>query len=445
MPWPNDSNPLFGGQAGSPLSNQHLSEHENIKTAVAGILTYLGLPPNIGASTLLSRLGITPTIGPIFWIGASYEDEKNAYYQLGSTGAWPFSSPSEWSDGHSWSALVSQYFGQPCIGRYTPQGNSFPFGQNYAISGAGSLTSGNILSITAQITQLISDYSGTLPSGSVVVIGGYWPNDFTLPLEAYGGVWAPPGLSWQVGPSGGFTTTVGSQEITVVSTAGMVAGATNYLNFGAGFQAGPFAITTVNDATHVTVTIPAGYGGFVVANSAPINQSAISWMQVAETLGNFSGGISNVVAALPSNGLLVIVTSPDVSLIPAIQGPGFPSLTNCHNTWLWYKNNIIAPFLATTAPKVAGYDMNQSLVDVVTTYPPVNGVPSKFGFKNVNAGLGGIPSTPVPPGYNASDWAFWDGTTGVTTTGTHPTGAMHIKYAHDFIQFLMVRKYLSLH
>src|SRR6202035_2895725 len=122
MPWPNDSNPLFGGQAGQPLSNQHLSEHQNIRTAVAG---------------LNSRFGINP--GPIFWFGASHEDLYNAYVLTGGTQPYPVCQN---SDGLTWAALVNGYFGQN-FGQRWVTGN--PLGQCYAVSAAsvsGSQTGG---------------------------------------------------------------------------------------------------------------------------------------------------------------------------------------------------------------------------------------------------------------------------------------------------------------
>ena len=387
-------------------------------------------------------LTVSPSVGPIFWIGASYEDRLNYFYgPAGGTGPVPFSI---WSDGYPWTELVSQYFGQNGLGRYTPAGIA---GHNYAVGGS-SFFWGSPYTIANQITLLLNDYGGHLPSGAIVVLGAYWPNDLEQAVSIYNGVWAPPTgpQSWQVGSSGGFTVPAsGTIAVTCVSTTGMVAGASNTISFQASGQYyGPFVINTVNSSTLVTVNTNATWTSVVIPNNAVIQTSGAGQLLNLQ-VGVTSASIASLVAALPSNGYLVIVNSPDISLMPLFSSYS-QGLTNCHNTWLWYGANIIAPFLPVTAPKVISYDMSAVLNDVVTNFPPyAGGMPGKYGFKNVNAGLGGTFTTPVPTGYNASDWAFWDGTTGVTTTGIHPTGAMHKIYAYRFVEFLKAKGIVSIY
>jgi hypothetical protein len=435
-----------GSYSGSPVgtANPDLPTWlSNASTSLIGLENVVGLPGSsvttshdYKISKLQSNIQITPSVtGPIFWVGASYEDELNSFVINGNTAPYPVSS---YSDGNSWAHLVSAYFGQPCLGRYAGPAGSLT-GTNYSVAGAGSFT--GTYSVPNQISQLITDHGGTLPSGSIVVLGGYWPNDLTAAIETYGGAWTTE-QSWQVGTSGSFTTlNSGTQTIVVVSTTGMVAGTNNFISFNNNYVVA-FPISAVVDSTHVTISGVSGLGGIVVPNSANIQVSAYAEIRAitGASFGNISGAITNLVAALPSNGLIVICTSPDVSLIPAYTVLA-ESVTNVHNTWLWYKNTIIAPLFSVTTGKIASYDMSQALVDVVTNYPPIGGVPSKYGFKTVGVGMGGTYLVPVPTGLNPGDYAFWDGTTAAASV--HPTSAMQRKYAIPFIEFLKIRGYVS--
>jgi len=413
----------------------------NLSTSVIGIENVLGLPSSPASGTLLYNPQITKsaTLGPIYIVGASYEDELNLYSIAGGTAPFPVS---EYSDGNSWVHDVCTYLGKPCVGRYAVAGQSpNPLGTNYAVGGASTYFGGpgNAYSIPDQIAQLITDHGPTLPSGTIVIVGAFWPNDIEGALTN-GGVWAPPTgpQSWAVSSSGGFTapTSGNTVTVTVVSSTGMVA-SQNISFLISGTYYGPFPISSIPDGTHVTIGASV-YGAISVPNSATIQTTGAAYCLNNATVGGFATAMANIVAALPSNGLLVIVNSPDVSLMPFFSSYSV-GLTICHNTWLWYGKNIMAQYIGTTTPKIATWDMSQSLVDVVTTYPPTNGMGDKYGFKNVAAGLGGTYTTPVPAGYNANDWAFWDGTTGITTTGVHPTGAMHKKYARDFLEWLKKR------
>lgn len=433
MPTPDDLNPVSPGLSGVALKNQHLLSHQQIAKAINAIQAWLGLGPNLGGSPLLSRIGITPNIGPILIVGASYEDEKNFFYINGGTGPFPYGN-SEYSDGNSWVHNVCSLLNQPCVGRYTPAGSaSNPKGNNYAVASQGSFTGAH--GIPQQIAQLIADYGGTLPQNCVVILGAYWPNDLGAAVSTYGGQWPAAGgpQTWAVSNVGGFTIPAsGNINITVVSSAGAVIGpGTNNISFtNQGY--GPFLINATPDGTHIQVATNPTYATLTVPNNALIETSSAGFINfiTGASAGNLAGAIANLVAALPSNGLLVIVNSPDISLFPVFAAY---SSAMVHNTWSWYSSNIIAPLITTSSPKVAVWDMNSVLSDLVAS-------PSKYGIKNVLGGLGGVPGTPVPAGRNADDYAFWDGTTDVAGTGTHPTGAAHLAYATGFLPWLKFRK-----
>lgn len=363
-------------------------------------------------------LVVTPSVGPVFWLGHSILDKAN--------GQALFSGAYRNTDQKVWGEYVNIFLGQAYNGRYAPEGSPpNPLGQCYAVSGAGVVGTNGL---TQQIAKLITDQGPTLPSGSIVVIQ-IGNNDITTAIVNSGGIWAGTGAaptSWAVGAAGGVTVPgSGTFSVTCVTTAGMVAGANNLINFTAAAGNPYFSINSVTDGTHVVCNVGL-FPGAVIPNNSPIIQSAVSYLTV-NIFPAITTPLANLVAALPANGLIVLVSEAHTGYFPVNSA----RIALANTTADYFRINwaLNAPI---TSKQVAGWDLDSVFVDAITNFPPVNSIPSKYGLKNVIAGWGSV-STQA-----AQDYWFWD------TTG-HMASSACILVANRFIEFLRMRGVISVY
>lgn len=414
MPWPNDSSPLFGGQSGVPLKTQHLTEHQNIRTAIAGLLTYLGLPPNIGGSSLLSRLGTTPSIGPIFWLGASYEDNWPNFYAVQST-----SPPATFSG--SWAANLCSLFGQGsglAAFRWTPAGSvAGNLGKIYAVAGAswiGYLT-GIDTTIATQSSKLIADYGGTLPAGSVVVIhcginelqqggiltgGGLFSDDGTTAS------WTQSGFTMPAGPAGTVSVPVTSSAHCVVTgTSNQVIVNNTYL----------MTVSAIPDGTHIQLTNTFSYGTGTVVGAGTMQPYIASL--VGLSISAASTAIANLITAGVSQ--IIFVICPNLAQLPNFAG----GATLATNTWNYWKSQAKASLYPNTAKRVSVFDMSTVTNSIITN-------PTAYGLKDAVTGWNNSATI------NQNDLMFWD--------GFHQNAPPHVEIASQFLATIKRRGYLSL-
>jgi hypothetical protein len=360
---------------------------------------------------------ITPAVGPIFWLGHSYIDKAN--------GQAIFSGAYRNTDQKLWGEYVQNFLGQAYNGRYAPEGSPpNPLGQCYGVAGVGIPGTNGV---NQQIAKLIVDQGPILPLGCIVVIE-IGINDINTSVNNLGGVWAGTGAaptSWAVGASGGLTVPgSGTFTITVVSTTGMVAGASNFISFTAAAGRPYFSINTVNTGTTVTCNV-GSFPGAVIPNNSPIVQSGVDYLNIT-IIPTFTTPLANLVAALPANGLIVLVAEPRTGYLP--NNSGTVAASNATTDYFRINMALNNPI---TSKQVASWDMNSVFADVITNYPPANGIPSQFGVKNVTSGWNSAGTQA------AADYFFWD--------GAHMTSAGTTLAASRFIQFLRMRGIISVY
>jgi lysophospholipase L1-like esterase len=348
-----------------------------------------------------SRAAAAPLTN-IFYLGDSYLDDGN--FEAISKNPLRYFSNSE-----PWPTLVNRMLGLPAVGRWTAAGGHSPFGNNYAVGGAGINypTAPRNTSLHGQVTTLLADYPHGLPANSLVVIA-IGTND-VIAVLGFGGVWSTRTTSWKLG-SNEATVPAANSSVTVpvTSTAGMKPGPANFVMFSLGSGPLMLALTQVNaEAGTVTLTnkyaapgakIPAG-SSFEVCGQWFIEQE---WPV-------FRADIKSIEA---DRGRVVLVFLPPTDLLPNFNRQ--PSQASAHETWQYLYDKMRS---------LASEDTNLSLTfDLKPVFEDVFADPAKYGFKFNYPGWRGSNST------QPNDYLFWD--------ELHPSGAMHQYVAGRFLEFL---------
>jgi hypothetical protein len=407
--WPKDNNPTkpyvvyYQNQFELPL--------DVVSSQVDLMGQYLGIPVT-GAPIvpLISRFAINPSIGPIFWLGASYEDNWPNYYAIQSLTA-----PTTFSG--SWAFLVNATLGQNSVGRWTTAGSvAGNLGRIYAVSGASwsNYITGVNTTIATQTAKLISDYPGGLPTGSVVVIHcGINEMQFGGNLIG-GGIFSTDGttVTWA---QSGFTmpANLANINVTVTNSAQCVAGANNLV-----FVNGLYLMTVqaVPDGTHITLTNSFNNTqGTVVAAG---NMQAYSATTIAANITAAQTGITNLISAGVSQ--IYFVICPNLGQLPNFSGQAALATT----TWNYWKTQAKASLYPNTAKQVAVFDVSAVTNNIVTN-------PTNYGFKDATTQWNNSVTI------NQNDLLFFD--------GFHQNAPGHVEIAHQFFSTIRNRSYLSLY
>jgi hypothetical protein len=328
------------------------------------------------------------TLGPVFLLGDSYlDDVGNSSYLVYSNPA-----PYQNSDGPSYGMAVGNSLNQPqaSVGRYTPSGQSpNPLGHCYAVSGAAISNNGIVpnYGLNNQVTQLVKDYSGALPRGSIVLIS-IGINDVDAAVLIVGGQWtSAANTAWTVSsnyplPAAGSTATV-----PVSSTTGIATGQLISFPISGNPYNNDAKVTSYAANKSISFTVPAGYGGLVVPSGGLLTTAAQAF--IAFEVNSF---LSGQLTSLVNAGATVVITSPaDVSYLPGNSS----TVTLSHWTWEMYVHQL-HQLITKVKKNVRLLDLQPLEADIITN-------PKKYGLKNVTAPWGGSSST------SANDYLFWDG------------------------------------
>jgi hypothetical protein len=204
---------------------------------------------------------------------------------------------------------------QASVGRYTPSGQSpNPLGHCYAVSGAAISNNGIVpnYGLNNQVTQLVKDYSGALPRGSIVLIS-IGINDVDAAVLIVGGQWtSAANTAWTVSsnytlPAAGSTATV-----PVSSTTGIATGQLISFPISGNPYNNDAKVTSYAANKSISFTVPAGYGGLVVPSGGLLTTAAQAF--IAFEVNSF---LSGQLTSLVNAGATVVITSPaDVSYLP---------------------------------------------------------------------------------------------------------------------------------
>jgi GDSL-like Lipase/Acylhydrolase len=327
------------------------------------------------------------TLGPLFLLGDSYlDDVGNSSYLVYSNPA-----PYQNSDGPSYGMAVGDSLNQPLasIGRYTPSGQSpHPLGHCYAVSGA--VISNNAIvpnyGLSNQVTQLLKDYSGVLPTASIVLIN-IGINDVDVAVLILSGQWtSADNSSWKVSrnytlPAAGSTATV-----PVSSTTGVATGKPISFPISGNPYNNDAIVTSYEANTSISFTVPPGYGGVVVPSGGTITTAAQGF--IAFEISNY---LSGQLTSLLNAGATIVIASPaDVSYLPANS----TTVTLTHWTWEMYVYQL-NQLLRTVKKNLRLLDLQPVVADIIAN-------PDKYGLKNATTAWDRSSST------SAKDYLFWD-------------------------------------
>jgi GDSL-like Lipase/Acylhydrolase len=339
----------------------------------------------------------------VFYLGDSYLDDGN-YKALSKAPG-----PDYFSNAAPWSTVSNTALGLPTNGRWTSAGNQSPLGTNYAVAGCGiniSLTPTNT-SLHGQIAKLLQDYPHGLPSDSLVVIA-IGTNDVRS-VMGFGGIWSQGSSEWRVGKTG-FSVPAADATVTVsvTSTAGMVAGPTNYITFANAGAPVMMLVTRVDPVGNkVTLTSKFGSPGTSIAANSPFEVCG-KWFLDQE----FPVLTADLKSILSDHGRIVFVLLQPTDMLPTYNRQ--PSQTVVHETWRY--------FYEKTKAIVSNEDQKILVFDLKSVFEDVFSDPQRYGFKL---------SFPCWMGTGApdpNDYVFWD--------SFHPSGSMHRYIAQRFLAFL---------
>jgi lysophospholipase L1-like esterase len=351
---------------------------------------------------------------PFFILGASHEDSvgNSTFFATGTVVR------NASCNGPSWATILGGKQALSQIGRYTPQGGPAlswqtptPLGRVYATGSASITTSLNGgPTLIGQINQLLADYPNGLPKGSVVFID-IGINDITNSMGV-GGQWTSAANSgWTVNGLQTIPNATQTMAITVTSSAGAAAGATNYIviPITGGLSTSSFLIpitATTGTSISFNQNIPA-LNGFTIPNGGVITTYAQFGVQGEMTsLTPVFTNLVNAVAA--ASGTIVWVTPIDNQLLPNWSA----QQTLAHWTYLMFMNQI--------STILAESQVNVRQLDLAPLCADINSSPTKYGFKDYttiwnNSGV-----------LSPQDLAWWD--------NFHPTEAQMRVWANYAIE-----------
>jgi lysophospholipase L1-like esterase len=349
------------------------------------------------------------SLADVFYLGDSYLDDGNYKFLTNPHGnIAPFSSNSQ-----PWSSVVNAALGLPNVGRWTDAGSHSPFGNNYAVCGAGinSSLTGTNTSLHSQIAKLLADYPHGLPSDSMVVIG-IGTNDILQDISSFGGIWSTPTSEWKLGNNGFTVPAVGkSVTVPVAGTTGMVPGTTSLVAFLTSSLPLVLALTEVNaNGNTVTLTNKYAQPGSQLAPNA-VFQICGRWF-VDQDLQMLAGDIKSILA---DHGEVILVLPLPTNMLPVYNRQANQALA--HETWKYFYEKMRA-LVSNGAEKLVSFDLKPIFEEEFAD-------PSRYGFKFNYPGWMGT-SSPDPDQY-----MFWD--------VAHPSGLMHRHIAQRFLEVLHAR------
>lgn len=343
----------------------------------------------------------------VFYLGDSYLDDGN-YKAITNKSLVDY-----FSNSPPWGTLVNRALGLPKVGRWTPTGSHSPFGNNYAVSGAGinqSPTTTNT-SLHGQVAQLLADYPHGLPNNSLVV-AAIGTND-VIGVVGFGGVWSTRSTEWKLGKTG-FTVPAPGSSVTVpvTSTSDMAPGPTNLVAFPTGYGPVIMILTEVNP-TENTITLTHKFGAAGIKIPANSGFEVCGKWFLEQELPILAADIK---AILADHGRVVLVLLPPTDLLPNFNRQINKPVV--HETWKYCYDKMSA-LVSPDTDRLMTFDLKPVFEDVFSD-------PAHYGFKfNYPGWLGSGSAEP-------NDYIFWD--------SVHPSGSMHRYIANRFLQFLQAKE-----